>query len=223
MDSRCRISCCIQSLVGGALLLLTPLCALATWSVEVGSGAPYNFPMPLHIHQNGQYINMTANYETRPFEMPYYYDLRIGKWEGNRAWEFEDIHHKIYLENTTDQVQHFSISHGYNFFFINRALRASNQLIYRFGCGIVIGHPESTINGEVFPEDGGTLNNWGYYLAGPAAQASLGRRFYLSHKFFVELEGKVTAGYAIVPVAGNGQADAPDVAVHANFGLGYDF
>src|ERR1700722_7499816 len=83
----------------------------AKWSVEVAGGVPYNFPMPLLIQQNDESdISFTAHYETRPFSSPFYYNIRIGKWEGRNAWEVETIHHKIYLTNTSDEVSHFSVS-----------------------------------------------------------------------------------------------------------------
>ncbi len=207
-----------------ALTLLSPTTIFATWSAEIASGVIYNFPMPLTIQQMGYPdINMTAYYESRPFTSPWYYDLRIAKWNGDTAWEFEDIHQKIYLKNTTDDVSHFSISHGYNLFTLNRAWLTKNNYIWRVGVGLVIAHPESTIRGETNDdESGGTLNDGGYYVAGPTTMIALGRRFYVSKAFFFELEGKLTASYADVNVV-NGNAYAPDVAIHANFGLGYDF
>ena len=205
-------------------ILILPTRIFANWSAEIAGGAVYNFPIPLTIQQAGEPdIHMTAHYETRPFTSPYYYDLRIGKWDGDTAWEFEDIHHKIYLQNTTPDVSHFSISHGYNLFTINRAWLTKNKYIWRVGLGVVIAHPESTVRGQTIDdESGGTLNNGGYYVAGPTSMVSLGRRFYVTRSFFMELEGKVTASYAEVNVA-NGTAYAPNVALHANLGLGYDF
>jgi hypothetical protein len=99
--------------------------------------------------------------------------LRIGKWSGDSAWEFEDMHHKIYLTNTTPEVEHFSISHGYNLFTINRAWRTQHQYIWRVGLGLVVAHPESTIRGQTWDEGGGTLNQGGYYIAGPTAMVAL--------------------------------------------------
>lgn len=194
----------------------------AKWSVEVAGGVPYNFPMPLLIQQDGKPdISFTAHYETRPFSSPYYYNIRVGKWEGSKAWEVETIHHKIYLTNTSEEVSHFSISHGYNMFTLNRAWLGTKDIIWRIGGGVIIAHPESTVRGQTFDESGGTLNNGGYYLAGPTAMVSLGKRFYLTKAFFIELEGKATASYAYVKVE-DGHADAPLVALHADFGLGYD-
>lgn len=197
-------------------------CPPSYWSLEIAAGAPYNFTTRLHIDQNPEpAINLHAHYETRPFRMPFYHNIRIGKWDNGMAWEFETIHHKIYLKNTTPDVEHFSISHGYNLFYFNRAIMC-HSYIWRLGGGFVVTHPESTVRHQTFDEKGGTWNNAGYYLAGASAQASVGKRFYVYNKMFVEIEGRVTASEVRVPIV-NGHAVAPNIAVHANLGIGYDF
>ncbi len=201
---------------------LFPCYALATYSFEAATGGAYNFPMPLNIYQKGYpNINMTAHYDTKPFSPPPYYLLRIGKWNDNKAWELEFIHHKLYLSNTTDEVNNFTITNGYNLITLNRAWLNTRNYIWRVGAGIVLAHPESKIRDQTFSETGGIFNDDGYFVAGPSLMASLGKRFYLSKSFFIELEGKVTASYADVKIA-NGNAEAPDVAIHANVGIGYD-
>lgn len=215
-----------QFIVYFLLLVLSTLSttpAFASWSFEAATGGAYQFPIPLTIDQNGYpQINMTAQYDTKPFSPPPYYILRVGKWLNQQAWELEFIHHKLYLNNTTNEVTKFNITNGYNLLFLNHAwLDDKNKLIWRVGAGVVIAHPESIIRGQQFSETGGTLNDSGYYLAGPSVMASLGQRFYLNRHFFIELEGKLTASYAQVKIS-NGNADAPDVAVHANVGVGYD-
>jgi hypothetical protein len=197
--------------------------AWSIWSFELGSGVPYNFHTPLKIKQaNEPDIDMTAHYDTFPFDSPYYYDLRIGKWTNDSAWEFEDIHHKVYLSNTNNDVRHFSISHGYNLFYLDHAQKLKYGFIWRLGAGVVVAHPESDIRGQEFDEGGGTLNNGGYYLAGPSAMTALGHRFFITDSLFVQLEGKLTASYAWVKVS-DGMAQAPNIALHGNFGIGYNF
>lgn len=205
-----------------ALIACAPSAIYANLSVEVASGVVYNLPTPLDIQQTGYPdLNTTAHYNTHPFTSPYYYDLRLGYWSGNTAWEFEDIHHKVYMYNMPPEITKFSITHGYNLFTINHAWLIHNY-IWRCGAGVVIAHPESIIRGQTFSESGGTFNDSGYYLAGPTVMGSIGRRFYISKHIFTELEGKLTASYAWVKVA-NGNAQAPNVALHADFGIGYDF
>lgn len=204
--------------------LLLPTTSLATWTIQAGSGGVYNIPLPLNIYQPNQpTIEIAgAHYETHPFDAPVYYDIKIGRWIGNNAWEVEFIHHKVYLENTTEEVPYFSISHGYNLLMMNRAWLLPNTLIWRIGAGIVIAHPESQVRGASFNEKGGTLNDSGYYVSGATLMTSVGKRIYFTKAFFLELEGKITASFAQVPVAKDGYADAPNIALHAIFNLGYD-
>lgn len=61
-----------------------------------------------------------------------------------------------------------------------------------------------------------------YEFTGPCGQVAVGKRWYFSQQFFGTLEGKVTAAYAHVSVA-NGHANAPNVAIHGLFGIGYAF
>lgn len=211
-----------KTLASIVLIFLTSSAVANGWSLEIGTGYPYNVVTPLTISQEFHPdINLHAHYETKPFSSPFYHDIRIGKWCDGWAWEFEDIHHKIYLKNRNDEVSQFSISHGYNLLYVNRAVNW-HGLIWRLGAGLVVAHPESTIRGLKLSETGGTFNNGGYFIAGASFQGGLSKRFYIRHKFFFEIESKVTASQACVRVV-NGEADAPNIAFHLNFGIGYDF
>lgn len=192
----------------------------AGWTIEAATGGIYNFPIPLLISQDGYPdITTTARYETRPFHLPPYYLLRVGRWKKLRAWELEFIHHKLYLTNNPPEVKKFTITNGYNLLTLNFAYLLK-QIILRAGIGVVIAHPESTIRGLKFNERGGTLNDGGYYVAGPTAMFSLGKRFYFG-RFFFHLEGKCTASYADVKIA-QGRAHAPNIALHGLAGIGVD-
>jgi hypothetical protein len=196
--------------------------AYATWSIEGATGGVYNFPISLHIDQHPfPAIDLKAHYETRPLTPPPYYLIRLGRWQNCKAWELEFIHHKLYLQNNPPFVKQFTITNGYNLVTINRAWSTRNHVIFRLGLGAVITHPESTIHGLKFHEKGGTLNNDGYYLSGPTGMVSVGKRWYLFRSLFVQFEGKLTASYARVRVA-QGNADAPNVALHGLLGLGID-
>ncbi|MFA6147035.1 MAG: hypothetical protein WC899_02370 [bacterium] len=205
-----------------ALLFLSiPSHALAVdqWSLQVFGGAPLNFNLPLTIHQSGhQDLKITGNYESRAFEVPWYYAWRVGAWNGNKAWELELVHNKLYLENKPPEVQEFSISHGYNLLTVNRAWKEKG-FIFRGGLGVVITHPETTVRGLSHSQEGGISG--GYYLSGPTIQGAVEKRFHLWRWLIASLEGKLTASYARIPVEG-GHADVPDVAVHGLFGLGLD-
>lgn len=206
------------------ILVVLPAVAADKYSVEVFMGTQFNARTPLTIEQDGeQKIKVdSAEYDSDAFtglDSPYY-AWRIGMWNDNRAWELELIHQKLILENKPEEVQHFEISHGYNLITINRAW-ALRHFIFRVGGGIVLSHPETTVRNksrgyhEEFPD--------GFYVSGPTAQIALGKRFPLWRGLFGVLETKLTASYAAdVPIA-DGEAEVPNAAFHALFGLGYEF
>jgi len=198
-----------------------PAHAEGPWTAEIFGGSSYSFPTPLRIRQAGyEDIDITARYETKPFQKDPYYAWRIGKWNGDNAWELDFVHQKLYLENKPAEVQEFKITYGYSLLTLNRAWKR-HGLIYRFGLGIVITNSETIVRGMEKTREGGILNN-GYYISGPTAQGAIGKRFYLGKDLFLALEGKLTASYARIDING-GYAQVPNAAVHWLFGLGYDF
>lgn len=203
------------------LLRLSPsVQAQPRWSVELMGAGVYNVPLPLTISQQAHPdIKLTARYATEPFKLPVYYDWRISRWEEDKSWEVEFIHHKLYLQNTPSEVQKFSISHGFNMLFINRGFYRQGYC-YRAGAGVIIAHPESIVRGMEFDSSAGG-NDWGYYLSGPALQASVNRLYYLGERFFIHAGTKITFGYASVKVA-QGRADVYNLAFHLLLGLGVD-
>lgn len=201
------------------LVIIIPTGVQAAWTFEVFGGSAWNISTPLSIHQYGEErINLDAKYNTKPFRGSPYYAWRIAKWNQERAWELELVHHKLYLANEPPEVQHFEISHGYNLVTINRAWM-HRTFITRLGAGIVIAHPETTIRGKQLPFGDGLD---GFYLAGPTIQAAIGKRFSIWGGLFATLEGKLTVSYAVIPIQ-DGNAHVPNVALHGLFGLGYKF
>ena len=194
--------------------------ASAEWVFQLSSGSAYNIPMPLTISQDGERdISLTAEYDTNAFStQAYYYDFRVGKWKDNKAWEFETLHHKVYLANGPSEVDYFNISHGYNLNTINRAWLI-NDFIVRLGLGIVITHPETSVRGKVFSDEGG-IN--GFHLSGVTGQGAVEKRFPITEKWFVSAEAKFTASYASIPIK-DGDASVPVTAFHGLFGIGYSF
>ena len=206
------------------VLLFSALSPLGAWSADrwvfqLFGGASHNFNLPLTVTQSGNpTLHVTGNYDSRSFEVPYYYAWRIGAWTGREAWELELVHNKLYLQDPPPEIQEFSISHGYNLLTANRAWERG-RFIFRAGLGVVITHPENTIRNRSLPQDGGLSG--GYYLSGPTAQVAAEKRFRLWKWLIGSLEAKLTATYAWVPVEG-GHADVPNVAIHGLFGLGVD-
>ena len=194
------------------------------WSFELSGGAAYSFPTPLRFHQDGEKdISVNARYSGRPFvtagEAPYY-GWRIGRWKGDRAWELEWLHHKLSLSNRPDTVQRFEILNGFNLLMMNRALQYQG-VIYRFGGGMVLTFPYSTVRAKEHSTEGGILDS-GYYLSGVTLQVSAGKRFFFSEKVFLALEAKCTTSYARVPIE-DGHADVTNAALHGSLGLGVLF
>jgi hypothetical protein len=211
-----------------SLLLLgsLPAAALADdgWSARVALGGALNLKTALEVRQEGLApVRVdSADYETRPLESPFYYSLRGGRWRGRRGWEVELVHHKIFLRDPPAEIQFFAVSHGYNLVTVNRGWQLG-RVIVRLGAGVVVAHPESTVRGRTLPEEGGLFES-GYHLTGPALQGAVERRFDLGERgrWFLTLEGKATAARAVLPVAA-GEAEAPNLALHALAGLGYHF
>ncbi|MDJ0782837.1 MAG: hypothetical protein QNJ22_12760 [Desulfosarcinaceae bacterium] len=205
-------------------VIMAPLPAKAQekpqWVFQIATGTAYNFKTPLLIEQDGEDdLKVNAEYKTRAWStMAPYYNLKIGRWKGDRAWEFESLHHKLFLRNKPDEVQKFQISHGYNLNTINYALRR-HGLIYRIGGGIVMTHPETRVRDKENEDDGG-LN--GFYISGVTGQLALEKRLHFTKALFLSLEGKFTASWARIPIA-DGHADVPNAALHAIIGAGYAF
>ena len=188
---------------------------------EIGSGIPYNFSLPLTIRQNGERtIKQTAEFDSRPFEIPIFWDWRIGYWSGSNGWELEAIHHKLFLRNKPPEVQQFDISHGINFVIINRCF-LKDGFIFKAGAGISLAHPENVVRGKKLDEQRGIFEQ-GYYISGPALLFSAGKRLYLIEKIFFSVEAKLALSYSNVPVA-DGTADVYNIAAMITFGIGTDF
>lgn len=190
------------------------------WSFELMGAGVYNVPLPLTIRQHGQpELRITARFRSEPFVLPVYYNARLSRWQDERSWELEFIHHKLYLDNTTAEIQKFNISHGFNLLFVNRGFNRQ-QFRYRVGAGVGIAHPESKVRDLTFGSSTDD-HDLGYYLSGPALQGSVNRRFYLGERFFVNAEAKTTFSYASVKVA-QGKADVYSWVFHLLLGIGAD-
>jgi len=191
-----------------------------TLSVQISGGAAHNFRLPLVIRQDGEdNLRLNADFDTKPFETPMYYAARIGWWSDRGAWELEMVHHKLTLTNNPPEVEHFSITHGFNLLTVNRAWK-NPWFIWRAGAGVVITHPESTIRGKSFDQSGGIAD--GYHLSGPTAQIAAEKRLYVYKGLFVSVEGKWTLSWVHVPVK-DGSADLWNSALHGLAGVGIDF
>jgi hypothetical protein len=200
---------------------LSVLYAQSRWSFEAHGGEVYNLPMPLIIKQQGYSdVKLTAIYHTEALTLPVYWDLRLSRWQKDKSWEFEVIHHKLYLNNTSTEVQKFNISHGFNMLLVNRGFD-KKKFHYRAGTGIVLAHPESNIRGKEFGDSGDDFD-LRYYISGPIVNFSLGKHYRLNNRFYINAEAKTTLAYAQIKVA-DGKAEVYNIAFHLILGIGFDF
>lgn len=177
--------------------------------------------MPLTIKQeNFPKLSFQAEYESAPLKAPIYYSVRIGFNQITRGWEAELNHLKIYLKNESNEIQRFSVSHGYNQLFVNRIM-ANRNVASKIGFGCVIAHPENTIRNLELNQRKGFLHS-GYYLSGLAIQYSVFKELYITSRINVLVETSATFAYAIVPVS-NGTAQTPVFGLHLKAGPGYYF
>jgi hypothetical protein len=181
-------------------------------------GSSINLPSPLSISQAGQPdLSFSAHWATRPWVDTWYYAGRIGLWSGDRGWLFDFTHHKIYLTNGPPEVQKFRITNGMNMFTVSRGWRRG-RWAFAVGAGPVVTYPINTVRGQKLGSGRGFLG--GYFLSGANIMASATRRFPVTSGVFLSLDGRVSASYVRVPVAG-GHASVPNAAGHFHVGLGF--
>ncbi len=187
-------------------------------TVEVFAGTSWSLPTTLRIDQPGEAdIKFKARYHTRPWHGSPYYAYRLGY----QKWSAELVHHKIYLQNPTPEIQHFEVSHGYNMAMISRTLPFGNSPgIFRIGLGMVIGHPEGHIRGKAINPVKSFLGG-GYHISGVCFQAAAGPPLGIADHWYFRPEVKLTAAWARMPLLGGGTATVPNIALHTLFGFGY--
>lgn len=153
----------------------------------------------------------------------------MGKWRDGHAWEIEQIHQKIYVDDLPDEVQHFEITDGYNLFLFNSAWQLQQHgVIARLGLGPVIAHPQTTVRSLSNHQSGGSAiptiwdSDSGYQWAGAAAQVALEKEFHLSKHRLFSIEGKLTHAKADIDIEG-GIVTVPNTAIHLIGGIKYGF
>jgi hypothetical protein len=211
--------------VAGSMRVCALVAALASaaapaaeWSIHAAVGFPLDLPLPVTIRQRDEAsVRFRARRETRPFEAPWYYDLRASRRSGGGEWSVDLLHHKLYVTNPPPEVQRFGVSHGYNLLLASHAREIGRGVWARVGAGLVIAHPETTVRGRTH-EGGGPLGG-GYHPAGPTVAVGAERRFAPAGPLLLTVQGLATASWARVPVA-DGHATVPDVALHVLGGVG---
>ncbi len=193
-------------------------------SAEFHLGYADNFPSKLTIEQKGfPDINIKAKYFSEPFISPFYWLWRVSYKRNEKSkFEFEAVHHKIYLENTNNEVEAFGISHGLNLLIFNFVRILPFNFHVNYGAGGVLAHAESTIRGRSLPEKGRGIFGMGYYMSGMALNFSAGKYFCLSNRFYVNTEIRFNPSYCVVPVV-DGKAYVWNYSYQVIAGVGYFF
>jgi hypothetical protein len=219
------------------------------WTLEFHTGTSLKAPSSLTIQQAGHQDTRieNVNYETRPWInfdslaglTENYYGFRLGfyperaKLEGwGVGYEVEFLHDKAYYVSGDDSegiVQHFELSDGLNYFFVNLAARypllvtpqfpeGQVHFILRGGMGPVVTAPTSIIRGL----ESGTRTHQGtevfYSLAGLGLQASAQVRFFIVPQFALSGEVKATMADTTNGIA-NGTASTTIIGLHVNIGF----
>jgi hypothetical protein len=189
-----------------------------TFQLDLMGGTAYNVPTPLTIRQSGfPDIHVTAHYDTKPLG-PYapYYSWRLSLWNDTHTsgWEIQQVHHRIFLSNTSDVVQFFAIHFGYNYFLAGHAWAWRGFEVHADG-GVIISSPQNTVRNATLPAVG-------YGLSGVGGALAIGRHVVVTPHFYLLAEGGLLAGHANVPVV-SGSASVPNVGLHAHLGAGITF
>lgn len=184
----------------------------------VGQSGSLDMPFQMHV-QNGEDVNKVAEWDNKPYSDSQYWGGRMEYWKQGKGQGFEIIHHKVYLANTDDYIQKFSISDGYNLAYYNRSSHINPSTIFRYGLGVVIAHPDVTVQGRgQWVRKGGE----GLVIAGPSAQIAIEKWAAEWRHYILTMEAKFTASYARVPISKDPQeyAEVPDLAFHFTIGFG---
>jgi hypothetical protein len=201
-----------------ALLAGARPAAAAVWSLEAFLGTSFSAHSKLTVRQEGEpVLEHTAHWETRPFNDSPYYALRLARWGERWGLHLDLLHHKIYLDNPTPEIQKFEITYGYNLVSIAPAWRSGAWTLF-VGVGPVLTNPSSIIRNQERRHEGGLLGT-GYHVDGVHAQLGVNRRFRVGDTFFLTADLRGSAAWANVDVAG-GEADVPNYAVHLLIGIG---
>jgi hypothetical protein len=215
-----------SGLVAFAVVLLLPALACAQkLTVDLMTGSAYNVPTPLTIRQDGYpAIRLSAHYQTKPFG-PFapYYTWRVGIWNHahTAAWEFQQVHHRLFLKNTTAEVELFQIHYGYNFFLLGRAWASHGFVLHASG-GVIAPNPASRIRGKSLnTADPGALDV-SYRISGIGAALSISRSVTLVRHFGVMADAGMLGGRASALIR-DGHATVPNLGFHGHAGLDFSF
>ena len=203
-------------------------------NIDISLGNAFNLNQNLSINRNGEEdINLNASFKTNGLRSPQYYSIRFGREVKGKNFEFEFIHHKLYLDEisadngsseTVDLIEKFEVTDGYNLLMINLKNSVHNNIGYRVGLGTVVSHPDIIIEGETNYVQGGGLipKFWtdGYSWSGVSSQFSIFLNKELNDKIHYNIEGKAVMAKTKISIV-DGSFDLPNISLHILLGISF--
>ena len=182
---------------------------------QVFGGTVLNVPTTLTLSQAGfPDLEHDANWTSKSLDQPFYWALRLRWQQPDSGWELQLLHHKLILENTTADIRHFEVTHGFNLLTAHRVWRRE-RLHLRLGAGVVLPHAESTVRGRY-------AATGAYRIRGPAAMAGAGWEQPIVRGVVATAEAQAIAASAKVDIA-DGRARVVALGLHVLLGLGAAF
>ena len=198
--------------------------SLTKVNFTVNFGSAYNSPSYLKITQEGyeDIVIRDANYSTEAFVRPTYWDYKLDFETEKRLFGVRTTHHKLILRNPSPEIEYFEITHGYNLLIGYYGWKMKYFTLLAAG-GVAFSHPEGIIHGSHASIEKGVPFIGGIYrVTGPNLELAILRKFYFSKRFFVNIEGRINAGYINCQIK-RGFVETYPVGLHGIFGIGYDF
>ena len=150
-------------------------------STFMGVSQSTNNHLSIHLEDQDDQVFL-AHWNNRSFEDSHWWAVRLEKWKKNKSIGIEAVHHKIYLDNTNDIIQSFSISDGYNLIYLNFG-RQYGPHLYRLGVGFVLAHADVTIKNRKRHIIKGPK---GHRVAGPTVQFNYERWLWENKTHFMK-------------------------------------
>lgn len=199
------------------IMIAAPAHAHARWEALFYIGKSWTLDSDVRL-QTSPDTDLTlkgVSWDDHSFDGPLYYGYRVSHWPEGSAWglALDFTHAKIYVKrdelvrvsgvrngvpvderlDVGTELDHFNLSHGFNFLTLNLLHRwqtgSETRVHTGLGIGVIIPHVEATIAGEAESR---------YQFGGFAGQALLGLSRHVSDPVSVFTEYKI--GYASVDV-----------------------